>query len=119
MQGVENSQLVYVPARETTLFHWVRARRTVALKNPQLLDNTTSNYTFNLPEGLKSNSGCAASIALPAVRQSGPNLVTPAARLSGRGRWMVSDATLPWSSRGEQRVRHLTLSCSEGHPIFS
>jgi len=65
MQGVENSQLVYVPARETTLFHWVRARRTVALKNPQLLDNTTSNYR---------------------KQPSGPNLVTSAARWSSRRR---------------------------------
>jgi len=76
MQGIENSELVYAPARETA------PRRTVALEKPQLLDNATSNYR---------------------KQPSGPNLVTPAALRSSRGRWVLTEVTLPWSSRGEKQ----------------
>ena len=57
LQGIENSELGYVPARPLCSIA-VRARRTVALKNPQLMDNATSDYR---------------------KQPSGPNLVTPAA----------------------------------------
>jgi len=78
----------------------VRARRTIALKTPQLLDNTTSKYRKH---------------------PSGPNLVTPEAQQSGRGCWMATDmldAKWAWSSHGKKRVRRLTPSCSEGRLIF-
>jgi len=73
----------------------------VALKTPQLMDNTTSNYR---------------------KQPSGPNLVTPAAQQSGRGSWMatdVLDGSWTWLSRGQKEVRRLTPSCSEGCLILS
>ena len=74
MQGVEHSKLVYAPARETTLFH----------RGARKADSGSENPTAAGQRDIKLQ-----------VQPSGPNLVTPAARRSGRGRWMETDVTLP------------------------
>jgi len=93
MQGVEHSKIIYAPARETTLFHCVAHKADSGSEKP----TAAGQHNIKLQ-----------------VQPSGPNLVTSSAQRSSHGRWMVTDATLSLSSRGEQRVRRLTLSCSEG-----
>ena len=99
MQGVENSQLVYAPARETTLLHRGARKTDGGSENP----TAAGQHNINLQEAaVRAQPGDASgsairSWALGGIRHAG---------------WRLDLVV----RRGETNE---TPSCSKGRPILS
>ena len=104
MQGVENSELVYAPARETTLFHRsarkagggpekntaarsiaVRARRVMALKKPQLLEAAGRRGLLRRGGQLRASPRSYNAVLTDRPRTHKYQLIPPSARLREPG----------------------------------